>query len=82
MNVLIGDDGRARICDFGLVRIVSDEATGLMTTTTHTGTPRYLAYELIVSDQPIPTTASDVWAIGCTGLDVTTPLVVTLFEYY
>jgi serine/threonine protein kinase len=70
MNVLIDDDGRARICDFGLVRILSDEITGMTTTTTHTGTARYLAYELVVSDQPLPTTASDVYAIGCIGLDV------------
>ncbi|PVF91772.1 kinase-like protein [Serendipita vermifera] len=68
-NILIDDDGHARICDFGLARILSDENTGLTTTATHTGTMRYLAYELIISDQPIPTTASDVWAIGCTGLD-------------
>jgi serine/threonine protein kinase len=70
MNILIDDDGRARICDFGLVRILSDESTGLVTTTTHTGTVRYLAYELVVSEQPVPTVASDVHALGCIGLDV------------
>jgi serine/threonine protein kinase len=70
MNVLIDDGGRARICDFGLVRILSDESTGLVTTTTHTGTVRYLAYELVVSEQPVPTVASDVHALGCIGLDV------------
>ncbi|PVF91112.1 kinase-like protein, partial [Serendipita vermifera] len=46
MNVLVDDEGHARICDFGLVRILSDEAVGFNTTTTHTGTARYLAYEL------------------------------------
>lgn len=70
MNVLIDDDGRARICDFGLVRVLSDDTTGFGTTTTHTGTVRYLAYELVVSEHPVPTVASDVHALGCVGLDV------------
>jgi serine/threonine protein kinase len=70
MNVLVDDAGHARICDFGLVRIVSDEAVGLNTTTTHTGTVRYLAHELVVDEKPLPTEASDVHAIGCIGLDV------------
>ncbi|PVF92220.1 kinase-like protein, partial [Serendipita vermifera] len=69
MNVLVDDEGHARICDFGLVRILSDEAVGFNTTTTHTGTARYLAYELVVDDRPIPTTATDVHAVGCIGLD-------------
>ncbi|PVF91775.1 kinase-like protein [Serendipita vermifera] len=55
-NILIDDEGHARICDFGLARIFSEGITGLTTTTTHTGTTRYLAYELIISDQPIPAT--------------------------
>lgn len=70
MNVLIDDDGHARICDFGLVRILLEDSSGLTTTTTHTGTVRYLAHELVVSDQPLPTVASDVHAIGCIGLDL------------
>ncbi|PVF91773.1 kinase-like protein [Serendipita vermifera] len=76
MNVLVDDDGHARICDFGLVRILFDETLGLNTTTTHTGTARYLAYELAVDDKPTPTTASDVYAVGCIGLEfifLTTP---------
>jgi serine/threonine protein kinase len=70
MNVLVHDTGHARICDFGLVRILSDDAVRLNTTTKHTGTARYLAYELVVDEKPLPTEASDVHAIGCIGLDV------------
>jgi serine/threonine protein kinase len=66
---LIDDYGHARICDFGLVRILSNEKTGMTTTSEHTGTTRYLAYELVAPGQPITTTASDVHAIGCIGLD-------------
>jgi serine/threonine protein kinase len=45
----------------------------MTTTTAHTGTARYLAYELIASDEePRPTTASDVHALGCVGMEVRT----------
>lgn len=70
-NVLIDDEGNARLCDFGLVRILSEGRTGLTTTTQHTGTIRYLAHELVDSDESIlPTTASDVYALGCVALEV------------
>jgi hypothetical protein len=46
-------------------------ATGLTTTSPHTGTVPYLSYELVVSeDTCIPTTASDVHALACIGLEV------------
>ncbi|PVF98081.1 kinase-like protein [Serendipita vermifera] len=70
-NILIDDDGHARITDFGLVRILSGERkTGLTTTTPFTGTARYLTYELVNGNEPIvPTTASDIHALGCIGLE-------------
>jgi serine/threonine protein kinase len=67
---MIDDQGAARICDFGLVRILSDENSGKMATTTYTGTPRYLAYELVAAERPIQTLESDIHALGCIGLDV------------
>jgi hypothetical protein len=43
----------------------------MTTTTAHTGTVRYLAYELAVAgDDACPTTASDIYAVGCIGLEV------------
>jgi serine/threonine protein kinase len=42
-----------------------------MTTSEHTGTPRYLAPELVMSEENVyPTTASDVYTLGCLGLEV------------
>lgn len=46
-------------------------STGMTTTSAHTGTARYLAYELLGSEEdPKPTTASDVHALGCVGMEV------------
>lgn len=70
-NVLIDDQGNAKICDFGLVCILLDEGhTGVTTTTPFTGTERYLAPELLTESDPKPSTGSDVWALGCIGLEV------------
>ena len=69
---MIDDDGNARVCDFGLVRIIAEYGdTGLTTTTAYTGTARYLSYELVESDDTkLPTPASDVHALACVGLVV------------
>ena len=43
--------------------------SGDTTTSPHTGTARYLSYELL-ENTCIPATASDVYALACTGLEV------------
>src|SRR5262249_15191000 len=43
-NVLIGTDGRARVCDFGLAKLV---ATSFVRGDDTRGTPRYMAPELL-----------------------------------
>ncbi|CAG7849744.1 SubName: Full=Uncharacterized protein {ECO:0000313/EMBL:CCA75949.1} [Serendipita indica DSM 11827] len=87
-NVLIAADGRPKICDLGLVRVVVDDSSSsssgdgyssdesrewmreINTTTPHTGTPRYLAPELVdLNDPSEPTTATDVYAAGCIGFE-------------
>jgi serine/threonine protein kinase len=51
--------------------LTEGECTGLTTTTEHTGTDRYVAPEFIIeSEGTMPTTASDVYALGCLGLKV------------
>ncbi|GAA3623610.1 hypothetical protein GCM10022236_27490 [Microlunatus ginsengisoli] len=61
-NVLIGDDGAARICDFGISRTFGD--TTLTMTGMLTGTPAYLAPE--VARGEASTFASDVYSLGAT----------------
>ncbi len=61
-NILITDDGTAKITDFGVSRAAGDVTvtqTGMMA-----GTPAYLAPE--VARGQIPTTASDVFSLGAT----------------
>lgn len=61
-NVLIGDDGTARICDFGISRAYGD--TTLTMTGMITGTPAYLAPEAARGEES--TFASDVYSLGAT----------------
>ncbi|KIM21077.1 hypothetical protein M408DRAFT_81003, partial [Serendipita vermifera MAFF 305830] len=70
-NVLIDDRGRPTICDFGLAQIFLEAGTtGVTTTSEHTGTARYLAPELVLSDHTVPPTKeSDMYAVGCLGLE-------------
>jgi serine/threonine protein kinase len=69
---LIDENGRGKLCDFGLIRVVMEgESLGLTTTSEHVGTDRYIAPEFVLSDEPImPTIESDVYALGCVGLKV------------
>jgi serine/threonine protein kinase len=71
-NILVDSSQTALLCDFGLARILLDEgSSGMTTTTAHVGTERYLAPELVSGeDLEYPTTASDIYAVGCLGLEV------------
>lgn len=61
-NVLIGDDGRIKLSDFGISRNVAEHtitATGIML-----GTPAFIAPEIATGD-PV-TAAADLWGLGAT----------------
>ncbi|KAL4714201.1 hypothetical protein ACJJTC_008555 [Scirpophaga incertulas] len=59
-NVLLDSLGRAKLCDFGLARIMTN-ATHILTSIK--GTPLYMAPELI-EEKPYDHQA-DLWSLGC-----------------
>ena len=59
-NVLIGDDGRIKLSDFGIARNISERtltSSGIML-----GTPAFIAPE-VASGEPV-TAAADLWGLG------------------
>lgn len=69
-NILISDEGRGLITDFGLARVMGSP-TG-HTTSVVSGSIPWMAPELLTSfSGPIaPSKASDVWAFGCTAYEL------------
>ena len=61
-NVLIAEDGRIKITDFGVSRAVDD--VQLTRTGVIAGTPAFLSPEVARGQEP--TAASDVFALGAT----------------
>jgi eukaryotic-like serine/threonine-protein kinase len=64
-NVLVGDDGRVRVADFGLARLGTQVTAPIRVEPTIVGTPFYMAPELWSGGGP--TAAADVFAL-CTAL--------------
>lgn len=64
-NVLINDEGVAKITDFGIARAAGDIT--LTQTGTFAGTPAYLAPEVARGQEP--TSAADVFSLGATLYD-------------
>ncbi|KAJ3686093.1 hypothetical protein LUZ61_015257 [Rhynchospora tenuis] len=65
-NVLIGSDGRVRIADFGCAKSEFCEDDGSQIR----GTPMYMAPEVARGEEQ--GTAADMWALGCTVLEMVT----------
>lgn len=61
-NILIGEDGRARLADFGIASVADDgrlTATGIVL-----GSPSYMAPEQATGKDVVP--ATDLWGLGAT----------------
>jgi hypothetical protein len=61
-NVLLERDGRARLVDFGIARLLERESAHLTTAGMVTGTLRYLAPEQLAGEEASPST--DLYALG------------------
>ena len=62
-NVLVRDDGRVALTDFGIATVDSDPSD-LTTSGQLVGSPAYMAPERVRGERPSP--ASDVWSLGAT----------------
>ncbi|KAG8939628.1 hypothetical protein FRC04_006109 [Tulasnella sp. 424] len=70
-NVIVSDEGNAKICDFGISKLVQENPSGFTTTVSVKATLRYSSREMLDQDGK-STTASDVWAFGMLILHVMT----------
>jgi serine/threonine protein kinase len=68
-NILVNDEGKASLTDFGLSLILRESG---FTTKTTSGTWRFMAPELMIAEevQIQVTPATDVWAFGMTVIEV------------
>jgi len=70
-NVLLADDGRVVITDFGIARTRFDEGDALRTVGSAVGTPAYMAPEQIEPDHEIDARA-DIYAFGAVMFELFT----------
>lgn len=64
-NILINEDCKLRICDFGLARALFEDRMDTLLWTDYVATRWYRAPELIMEDQTVYSTAIDMWSMGC-----------------
>jgi len=74
-NILIADDLRPRLGDFGLAHMMESQNVNTATSSLAKGTVRWMAPELMVPSAQSPSisnvkTAVDIYAFGCTMLEV------------
>ncbi|KZV89786.1 kinase-like protein [Exidia glandulosa HHB12029] len=72
-NILVADDGTALVCDFGISVMLEEQSTSTQRTSMK-GTCRWMAPELFSDDAARHTLLSDLWALGCLIIEVSTSL--------
>lgn len=69
-NVLLGEDGRPRVADFGLSRALSDSVSQISSEGAFVGTAAYIPPE-VLERQPMDH-RSDLYSLGCTLYEMAT----------
>ncbi len=72
-NILVDSEGRPRVVDFGLARLLDSErtqASGAGDVHRIIGTLAYMSPEQVTSDPSAPDTSADVYSLGATGYHV------------
>lgn len=73
-NVLVSPTGVARIADFGFAQVLAEHSDSFTQHTSMKGTLRWMAPELLLTDDARHTAASDMWAFGCLCVEASFPL--------
>ena len=71
-NILIDEEGRPHLTDFGLAKLTGREAGGLTLSNAVLGTPGYLAPEQAAGRLDQVTTSADVYGLGATLYELLT----------
>lgn len=79
-NVLITDEGRAALCDFGLSKVIDElgGSTGYTLSNPDVGPLRWQAPEFLEDEDAPMSPSSDVWSFACTAFEVRT-YIISLF---
>ncbi|KAG8922062.1 hypothetical protein FRC02_012162 [Tulasnella sp. 418] len=70
-NILVDNNGNARITDFGTSKILQEEPTGFTTSSGVHGTHRWMAPELLINSSP-PSTTTDIYSLTLLVLEIYT----------
>ncbi|KIO18620.1 hypothetical protein M407DRAFT_83697 [Tulasnella calospora MUT 4182] len=70
LNVLVNDDRRAVLCDFGLAGAVRGGHSGLTTSSDFKGSTRWCSREVLMGDER--TLKSDIWGWACLASEIIT----------
>ena len=79
-NILVNENSTAALCDFGLSVAVDDTPSDFSGSSLGAGSIRYMAPERFDPDFK-PTTAIDVYALGCVCMEVRGPRLLTWQVY-
>ncbi|TFK31105.1 kinase-like domain-containing protein [Crucibulum laeve] len=73
-NVIITDEGRAALCDFGLSKVIEDmgRPSGYTLTQPDVGPLRWQAPEFLEHEDTPLLPSSDIWSFGCTAYELLT----------
>ncbi|KAG8984000.1 hypothetical protein FRB93_006839 [Tulasnella sp. JGI-2019a] len=70
LNILMSDERRAVLCDFGLAIAADEVQSGLTTSKGFKGSVRYCSPELVMEDEARRWPPSDMWAWGCLFVEI------------